>query len=303
MTSEWKTEILVTGASGNVGRAVVDLLVAAGVPVRAAGSSREAVVTRFGGEQELARRGITPVGLDFTDSATWPAAYEGVSQMFLMRPPHLGKPRTQMIPSLEAAKAAGVKHMVLMSLQGAEHNKIVPHAALEKWLRESGLEWTFVRPSFFMQNLSTTHLSDIRDRSQVIVPAGDGATGFVDTVDVAAVAAQALLHPDAHRNKAWTPTGSQALTYTQIAGTLSAVLGRTIAYTRPSILTWIRHARSTLGMPWAMIGVTTAIYTIARLGRADGLTSDVRTVTGRDPVTFQQFAEQNRRTFSPAGRP
>lgn len=302
MTMKPRGEILVTGATGNVGRPVVDLLVAAGVPVRAAGSSREAVVSRFGGEQELARRAITPVGLDFTDSATWPGAYEGVTQMFLMRPPHLGKPRTQMLASLEAAKAAGVKHIVLLSLQGAEHNKVVPHAALEKWLRESGLDWTFVRPSFFMQNLTTTHLRDIRDRDQVIVPAGNGATAFVDTADVAAVAAQALLHPDAHRNQAWTPTGSQALTYTQIADTLSTVLGRTITYTRPGILTWIRHARSTLGMPWAMVGVTTAIYTIARLGRADGLTRDVHTVTGRDPVTFQQFAEQNRDTWNPASR-
>ena len=67
-----------------------------------------------------------------------------------------------MLPSLEAAKAAGVGHVVLLSLQGAEHNTVVPHHALEVWLRDSGLSWTFVRAAFFMQNITTTHLSDVR---------------------------------------------------------------------------------------------------------------------------------------------
>ena len=69
---------------------------------------------------------------------------------------------------------------MLLSLQGAEGNRFVPHAALEAWLRESGLSWTFVRASFFMQNLITTHRSDIRDRDEIMVPAGHGATAFVD---------------------------------------------------------------------------------------------------------------------------
>ena len=58
---------------------------------------------------------------------------------------------------------------MLLSLQGAEHNKVVPHYALEQWLRASGLGWTFVRASFFMQNLTTTHLTDIRDRDEIMV--------------------------------------------------------------------------------------------------------------------------------------
>ena len=281
--------ILVTGATGNVGAQVLDALMAAGAPVRAAAGST-AGLARLRDEATGGRLSINPTLLDFTDPATWAAAYEGVERMFLLRPPHLGRPKTQMLPSLEAAKAAGVRHVVLLSLQGAEHHKLVPHAALEAWLRESGLTWTFVRASFFMQNLTGTHLSDIRDRDEIVVPAGHGATSFVDAADVAAVAAAALLDPGQHRNRAWTPTGPRALTYTEVAQTLSTTLGRPIRYANPGILRYARHARHTLDMSWGMVAVTSAIYTIARLGRADGLTDDVVRVTSREPVPFETFA-------------
>lgn len=285
--------VLVTGATGNVGSQVVELLLTAGVPVRAGAANVPSIRARFGDRVEA-------VALDFTDASTWAEAYSGVQRMFLMRPPHLGKPKTQMLPSLEAAKAAGVDHIVLLSLQGAEHNTVVPHHALEVWLRESGLSWTFVRAAFFMQNLTTTHLTDVRDRGTIMVPAGKGGTAFVDVRDVAAVAAEALLHPERHRNAAWTPTGPQALTYAQIASTLTDVLARPIRYPRPGLLRYARHARTVLGMPWGMVGVTCAIYTIARLGRAGGLTDDVRTVTGNNPTSFRDFAEREATTWAPA---
>ncbi len=79
----------------------------------------------------------------------------------------------------------------------------MPHAAVEKWLRASSMSWTFIRPSFFQQNLSTIHAADIhaadiRDRDDIVVPAGNGRTAFVDTADVGVVAAVALLHPTEH---------------------------------------------------------------------------------------------------------
>lgn len=284
--------VLVTGATGNVGASVVDHLVAAGVPVRAAAGS-PAGLRQLGDSASLAARGNSAVRLDFTDPVTWAAAYDGVERMFLLRPPHLSKPEKQMVPSLEAAKAAGVRHIVFLSLQGAEGNRFVPHASLEAWLHASGLDWTFVRASFFMQNLTTTHLSDIRDRDEIVVPAGTGATAFVDTADVGAVAAVALVDPDRYRNTAWTPTGPAALTYAEVAQSLTDILGRPISYAEPGAIRYLRHARRTLHMPWAMVAVTTAIYTVARIGRADGLTDDVHQVTGRPPRSFAEFAAAN----------
>jgi uncharacterized protein YbjT (DUF2867 family) len=282
--------ILVTAALGNVGGHTVDRLLAAGVTVRAADVDATAVAARFGAAVES-------VALDFTDRATW-AAYDDVDAMLVVRPPALSNVRRDMVPSLEAARRAGVGHMVLLSLQGADRNRVVPHAKLESWLRDEGPPWTFVRPSFFMENLSTTHRRDIADLGEIVVPAGGGRTAFVAAADVAAVAAAALLDPGAHQGKAWTPTGPDALTYAQVAGILSDVLRREVRYARPGVLRYARHARSTLGMPWPMVGVTSAIYTVSRLGLAGGLTDDVAAVTGRAPVSFQDWARDRAAVWS-----
>lgn len=299
---DFEAPVLVTGAGGTVGRGVAEGLSAAGVPVRAAVTRAPEHVAGAGSADVPGRGRVEQVRFDFTDSSTWPAAFDGVEQMFLLRPPHLGRPRTQMLPALEAARAAGVAQVVLLSLQGAEHNRVVPHATLEAWLRESGLDWTFVRPSFFMQNLTTTHLSDIRDRGELVVPAGRGATAFVDADDVAAVVVAALLHPPEHRGRAWTPTGPESLTYAQVADTLSRVLGRHITYTAPGALRYAANARTVLGMPWGMVAVTTGIYTLARLGRAGNLTHDVHTVTGKDPRSFEDFASHHATKWQPSAR-
>lgn len=278
--------ILVTGANGNVGGAVVRALAAAGIEHRRA-------------DRHVVTGAVDTVVFDFTDSSTWAAAFDGVESLFLVRPPAIGNVQRDLLPAVAAARDAGVRHVVFLSLQGAERNKVVPHAKVEAWLRSSGMAWTFVRASFFHQNLSTTHAADIRDRDEILVPAGGGATAFVDAEDVGAVAAIALADPAAHAGRAWTVTGPRALTYDEIAAILTAELARTIRYPRPGAWRYACHARRTLGMPWGMVAVTTAIYTTARLGMAAGLTDDVRTVLGREPIDFTAFAHRERAVWLP----
>jgi uncharacterized protein YbjT (DUF2867 family) len=280
--------VLVTGATGNVGGAVLRALRAGGADVRAARRpSRIPDSTR--GEV---------VDFDFTVPATWPAAFEGVESMFLVRPPAVGQVRRDLLPAVAAARDLGVRHVVFLSLQGVEKNPVVPHATVEKWLRSSGMSWTFVRPSFFHQNLSTTHAVDIRDHDEIVIPAGRGATAFVDAEDVGAVAAAALLDPARHARSAYTVTGPRALTYRQVADILTSELGRPIRYRHPGLLRYVRHAHRNLTMPWEMVVVTSAIYTSARLGLADGLTDDVRAVLGRDPLDFSDFAHRERHAWT-----
>jgi uncharacterized protein YbjT (DUF2867 family) len=295
---------LVTGATGTIGRHVVAGLHAEGLPVRAAATDPARVNRVLG---DVLADTVEPVRLDFTDPVTWADAYADAEVVFLVRPPQLANIARDMVPSLEAARRCGVRHVVLLSLQGAESNRVVPHATIEAWLRRSGLHWTFVRPSFFAENLTTTHVTDIRDRDEIVVPAGAGATAFVTAADVAAVVTAALLDPTVHRGRAWTPTGPESLTYAEVAAILSDVLDRPIRYRRPGAGRYATHARRTLGMPWGMVAVTTAIYTVARLGKAGGLTDDVRVATGRDPIAFRDWAEEHRdawlRPMQTAGSP
>jgi uncharacterized protein YbjT (DUF2867 family) len=277
--------VLVTGATGNVGRPLVDLLRTSGAAVRPASrhpSDPDAVV------------------FDFLDPSTWPGAFDGVESMFLVRPPEIARVSRDLVPSLAFAQGLGLKHVVLLSVQGAGRVPVLPHAAAERWLRRSGLTWTFLRPSYFAQNLTGVFAPDIRDRDRIVVPAGAGRTAFVDAHDVAAVAAAALLEPGAHAARVWTPTGP-ALTYDQVAAVLSAELGRPIGYQRPGVLAFARHARTVLGLPAPMIAVTTVLHTTARLGLAAFETDDVLRVTGKPPTTLAAFAHRERAAWTPGG--
>ncbi|MBA3822761.1 MAG: SDR family oxidoreductase [Ktedonobacterales bacterium] len=279
--------ILVTGATGNVGAAVMRGLAAAGVPARAA--VRDVADVRHAGHDA--------VRFDFAQPETFAPALAGVKQVFLMRPPALSDTKRYINPFIDAARAAGVEQIVFLSLLGAEKIRVVPHRRVEQYLETSGVGWTFLRPSFFMQNLTTTHLHEIRDDNRIAVPAGNGRTSFIDGDDVAAVAVTTLTTPG-HGGHAYDLTGSEALTYTQVAAEMTEVLGRRITYTHPSLLTFARgmHAQ---GQPTSFIVVTAAIYTTARLGLAATITPALADLLGRAPTTMQQFIVSQRATLTP----
>jgi len=290
--------ILVTGSTGNVGSAVLRQLLDSGDEVLAA----RRPVPSSGANPSEARANAGVVDFDFLDPSTFDGAFEGVTTVFLVRPPPLSNVKRDLVPALEAARRSGVQHMVFLSLQGADKNSFVPHAKVEKWLAVSGMRFTFLRPSFFMQNLSTTHCSDIRDRDEIMVPAGGGATAFIDVLDIADAAVAVLRQPDRYRDTALTLTGSEALTYDEVAGILSRELGRPIRYARPGILRYAVHARRQLGMPLGLVLVTAAIYTTARLGLANSLTTELTSITGAQPRTFEQFAHRERAVWAATRR-
>lgn len=212
--------------------------------------------------------------------------------MFLLRPPQLADVPKYFLPFVAEAKAAGVKHLVFLSLQGVEHNTITPHYKIEQLVRQSGLPYTFLRPSFFMQNLSTTHRREIRERDEIFVPAGDGKTNFVDVRDIRKVAAL-VLQGEAHVNKAYEITGSRAYSYSEIAEILSKVLHREIRYRNPSVLSFFWR-KSREGIPAGFVVVMVALYSVARFGKAAGYSPELEQLLGRPPVSFAQFAEEHK---------
>lgn len=281
--------IVVTGATGNVGAELVRLLDAAGHPVLCAVPDPVTAQARLG-------RHIATVPFAFDRTDTHAQALAGARALFLMRPPQIGDPRA-LAPTIDAAKRAVVRHIVFLSLQGVERNKVVPHHRIERLLEASGVPWTFLRPSFFMQNLSTTHRDDVRDRSRIFVPAGRGRTAFIDARDIAAVAMKTLTEPG-HEQQAYELTGSDALTYDNVARILTDVLGRDIRYERPSALRFWREMRRH-GHPTAYVNVMTALYTVSRLGLAAHLTDTTEVLLQRPPIPFRQFAIDHAHAWEP----
>jgi uncharacterized protein YbjT (DUF2867 family) len=153
-----------------------------------------------------------------------------------------------------------------------------------------------LRPSFFMQNLSTTHLEDIVSRGEIVVPAGNGRTSFIDVRDIAA-AAVAVLTQDGHVGKAYSLTGSEALTYSDCARLISEASGRTVIYTNPSGREFAKHMAAQ-GHSADFIKVMRAIYLVAKLRMAGTITGELRELIGREPITFAQFARDNAALFA-----
>jgi len=149
-----------------------------------------------------------------------------------------------------------------------------------------------------MQNLSEVHGEDVVKRDQLFVPAGGGATSFVDARDVGAVAAVALTEAD-HENRAYDLTGPAALTYEEVAAVFSGVLDRPITYADPSILTFVRRLRSR-GEPLPFLVLMVGIYTTARLGLAGRVTDDVERLLGRPPRDVATFVADYAGAFRPA---
>lgn len=275
--------ILVTGAPGNTGTPLVDTLLAQGVPVRVGANT-----------EEKARRAFPTADVrhfDFLDASTWDV-FAGVEKMFLVRPPALSNVDEQIAPALRSAVDQGVQHIVFLSLQGVENNRVTPHYKIEQLIRTLPVTYTFLRASFFMQNLSTTHLREIRDRDEISVPVGNARTSFLDVRDIASVASLILTQADS-TSQAYTLTGAEALTYTEVAQILSKELGRPIRYANPWIIGFfVRQVRE--GTPAGFAAIMTMLYTITRFGNAKEVTEDVARLLGRLPISFAQFAHDTR---------
>lgn len=288
--------ILITGASGNVGLETLRELMKR--PDRA----KRQVLAGLRNPNDTGRlTDVQPDGfiqLDFSDAGTFDAALAGISRVLLVRPPQLADVNQYFKPFIEAMKRAGIRQVVFLSLQGVENNPVTPHHKIEKLIVEAGLPFTFLRPSFFMQNLSTTHRDEIRLRNEIFVPAGNGRTSFVDVRDIGAVAALALTTSE-HLNRGYELTGSEALTYGEVADVLTKVLGRKITYKDPSIVRFVWQKWQKEHTPLGFTMVMVALYTVSKLGKAAALTEETTRLLKRPPTTFRQFAEAYRAVWLP----
>lgn len=288
--------ILVTGGTGNVGSEVCRHLAGAGRPVFGT-----VIANELDGDGRPTQRvvdrlhGAEPRVFDFTDAQTWPGALAGVDTVFLMRPPHISRIRSQMYPFMRYMAVNGIRHVVFLSVQGAEKNRLVPHHTVEQVILELEIPYTFVRPSFFMQNLTTTHLAEIRDERRIFVPAGDGATNFIDVRDIGELIASALGDPD-HLNQAYTVTGPERLTYHQVSERLSRILGMEIAYEPARMLPFLHYQRSQ-GRRLGHALVMYALYSVTRMGKAGETTDTFYRIVGRPPTTLDAFISDFRDLF------
>jgi uncharacterized protein YbjT (DUF2867 family) len=277
--------ILIIGATGTVGTELVTQLVQDGYPVRAMTRNPQKAA-KFGKDVEVV------VG-DLDDQKSLVAVMQGVERFFLITA------NTQQDKNaLAAAKETGTRHVVKISTQEAGWTPVEGHGhwhkEREELIRSSGLAWTFLRPSMYM-NFALSWAPRMRLENAITSAGGNGKLGAVDPWDVAAVAKAALTTPG-NENLAYELTGPELLSFGEMAKIFSKVLGRPIRHTE------ISEAEQgevfiKIGLPKYAADGLVETFSLIRAGRFAYLTDDVEKVTGRKPRSFETWVREHAKAF------
>ncbi|GAB3652342.1 Rossmann-fold NAD(P)-binding domain-containing protein [Glycomyces tarimensis] len=267
--------ILVTGATGKVGRRLTRKLRADGHDVRPVSRGTE-------------------IRFDWHDASTWAAALDGVAAVYLVPP-------DEPFPAGEFAAAAveaGVRRLVAQSgrrihvlteAAGVEAEAIGMHAA-QIAVQGSGVEWTVLQANNFNQNFSEGDYLEPLLAGELALPLEDAVEPFIDVDDIAAVAA-AVLTEDGHHGQVYELSGPESLTYPQALETIAKASGRPVAFRSESPEEYAASLRAA-GLPESLIGFLDAMFRVMREGRIGDVADGVATVLGREPVAFADWAAQ-----------
>lgn len=284
--------ITVTGSTGTIGSELVRLLSAAGAPTRA-------VYRRSRNTQALP--GVVWLKADLRDETVLEPVLAGTARLFLLSGNDAGFGKLQ-IDTLRAAERLGVQHVVKLSALGASNhsNSTIAreHWEVEQALQQSRMTWTMLRPHAFMQNWLGDIAESVRAEGAIYSPIADGRVPFIDTRDIAAVAAEVLLNPDAHAGRRYFLTGSEAVGLGDVAAALSEVTGRTVTY-RPISMDEARARMEARGIDAQLIDAMLAIAAYQKAGGATSKVSDsVERILGRPPRTIRDFARDYGNQFT-----
>jgi len=283
-------KVLVTGATGNVGAQVVRELVQRGIPVRAFVRDPDKAAQMLGPDVEVAVGDLAP-------------ALAGTDRLFLACGNTEGQIEYE-CAVIDAAAAAGITRVVKLSGPDASAGSPLIferwHAAIEQHLDASGLPRVLLRPRTYMTNL-LAYARTVAQTGMIFAPAGTAAISFVDPRDVAEAAAECLIGAG-HDGRTYTLTGPEAVTFEGVARELSAATGRAVTYVGVSDED-ARQAMIADGLPPMLADAIVAIFAAQRSGSMATTTDAVRNLTGREPRTIAQFAEDFAGIFAPAAAP
>ncbi|MCD0174884.1 NAD(P)H-binding protein [Deinococcus sp. 14RED07] len=276
--------ILVTAATGNVGRELVPQLLNAGQQVRA--GTRHPQGASF-------PPGAHATHFDFGDEASVRAAATGAQSVYLIVPETVDT--ETLTRALSVMKEVGVERVVLQSGFGAGQGDN-PLGEAEDSVRASGLNWTILRPNWFMQNYNQMFRRGIRDRHEFAEPAGEQRTSFIDTRDVAAAAVAVLTQPG-HDHREYDLTGPHSTDRHAVAAALSSALGHPITYRPVDDDGFVDFLVSTGESDEEEARAIASIYPPIRAGDTAPITPDLHALTGSTGHTLEDFAQHYRQDW------
>ena len=285
-------KILVTGATGNVGMAIIkslnklthNLEIIAGIK----DFSKD--------KEKLIGYNIGFVKFDFMDSATYKPALENCDLLFLLHPPQISDTNKYFKLLIEMARQIGVKHIVFLSVQGVEKSTIIPHHKIEKLILDSKIPYTFLRPAYFMQNFLGSLHHDLVVKKKIFLPAGSAKFTLVDVHDIGDVTAVIMINSNKHINTSYELTNNEKMSFGEMAIQLSKELGEKITYESPNLLNfyWTKRKEK---IPFMLILVMMMLHYLPRFQKEPLITNCVKNIIQSEPKTFIEFIKENKQSL------
>ena len=282
--------IVVIGATGQIGSEVVRQLAEKGEKVRP-------LIRDPKKAAQLGHENVMFVLGDLSDPKSLDAAFKGSQKLFLVTNPAPNQVELQR-NAIEAAKRAGIQHVVKVSAVGASKDAPVNmgrwHAQTEEELKQSGLKWTILQPHFFMQNL-VGMAGSIKSQGAIYAPVKDGKVAMVDIRDIAKVAVEVLTTPG-HEGQTYVITGGEAISFHDAARQIGIHIPKTVKYVDipPEDA---RKSMLGMGMPEWLVSDMVTLYGAFAAGYGAATTDVIQKVGKEAPRTFAQFAKDNAELF------
>lgn len=267
-----ENKILVLGSTGKTGKRVASRLQNLQIPVR------------FG-----SRKAHPP--FDWDDPSNWDTVLTEVKSVYITFQPDLAVPQAaeKIKQFTETARSKKVEKLVLLSGRGEKEAQVCEQVVIN-----SGLEWTIIRASWFMQNFSEHFFLDSILNNEVILPAVKATEPFVDTDDIADVVVEALIHKQ-HSYKIYELTGPELLSFGSATSQIATALNRNINYIELRMNEYVSMLRSN-EVPEDYIGLIQYLFTEVLDGRNESVSNDINDILGRPPVSFSAYVDKTLKT-------
>ncbi|MEO1257561.1 MAG: NmrA family NAD(P)-binding protein [Bacteroidota bacterium] len=272
---------LIIGSTGNIGTQIVQILASENHPVIAAGRDLEKTKKHHGNENTEYRR------CDLNDISTWETALEDVREIFLVVPPGSASEERQQA-FFQKANEVGVQHIVYSSGRTTGPVAGSPLNRTESFVKNSGCNWTILRPGWFMQNFFEWIGFTIPSDDAFYLPAGHSKTAFIDVRDIGATAAEILKAPTAHHGKTYDLTCLKAIDHSAVARHISEAAGRTIHYVPMQNEDFIEKMIAK-GRPRKAAEKMAWLYSFVTAGKEADVSLDAKHILQRQPIDFKQF--------------
>jgi len=288
------SRILITGATGNIGIEVIRFLMESDSSdvVIAAVRDIDKAKKLFKGYERLEY-----VHFDFENPRSFKEATQHVDRVFLLRPPQLADVVKYFRPLIEFLKEQKIKEIVFLSVQGAEKSKVIPHNKIERLIKEFKLDYVFLRPSYFMQNLTTSLLVDIQRKRQIILPAGKAKFNWIDIENIGETCAILLARFYEFKNQAIELTGYENENFFKVVDLMNESISRPISFDNVSPLKFYKIKKKD-GMAKGMIFVMIMLHFLPRFQKEPNISDFYEKLTGKKPTMLIDFIRREKEKFN-----